>query len=158
MVVKNAESSSQIPAGSPVALVINGTDDGLAVVLPATAAAAKAHSLAYGIAHQAISAGAFGEVQVFGFCTKVKYSRARTRAASTDGYGSVAAVSIGNKLLIDTVNNAVYDGGAQAASAYLPAIAAAEDLASISSQASTTSMTHTESYVTGYMKAFLRMM
>ena len=162
LVVKSAESSATIPRGNPVCLVSNGTDDGLAVVLPTTGGAAKATSLAFGVTLSAINPSAYGEVQVYGFCRAAKYSRARTRAASTDAYASTAALSVGQILSIDTLAGAG-SGGFQpaalgAASGFLPYAVMMETLDSIETQASTTSATHVASFVTGYCKVFLRMM
>jgi len=158
LVVRSAESSLTIAQGNPVSLVMNGTQDGLAVVLPVTATAAKGTALAFGVAHAAINPNDYGEVQIFGFCNKVKYARARTRAASTDAYASTAAMSVGQQLLIDTVNNAFYPGAAQAASAFMPYAVICETLDSLDSVASTSSVTAVASYATGFCKAFLRMM
>ncbi len=160
VVVKSAETTSTIAAGNPVALVMNGTNDGLAVVLPATATAAKAHSLAFGVAHNPISPAAYGETQVWGFCQRAKYSRIRTRANSTTAYASTAAVAVGDILNIDTVQNGFQPAGAQAVSAYLPAAVVAETLASLDSVATSdiSLSTATVSYSTGFLKVFLRMM
>jgi len=158
VVIKNAESSSSIPAGTPVCLVLNGTEDGVSVVLPATAAAIKGTSAIYGIALGNYAAGSYGETQIFGICHRVIYSRARTRAASTDSYSTVAAEAVGNLMQIDTINNALAIGASVAASNFAPIAVLAETLASAAGVASTSSATHVASYVTGYCKAFLRMM
>jgi hypothetical protein len=162
VVVKSAESTATIAAGSPVSLVMNGTNDGIAVVLPTTAAAAKATSLSFGVCYSAINPGAYGEILVYGFCQKAKYSRIRTRAASTDAYASTAACSVGQILSIDTLagaqSGAFQPAALGAASGFLPYAVLCETLDSIETQASTSSMTHVASFVTGFCKVFLRMM
>src|SRR4051812_24381 len=87
IVVKNAEASATIPVGSPLCFVMNGTDDGLGVVLPGTGGAVKATSLMAGVALTSMLAGGYGESQVFGFCQNVVLRR-QTRAASTDAFSS----------------------------------------------------------------------
>src|ERR1044072_2012438 len=71
--------------GTPVVFVMDGTDDGLAVVLPSTAGAAKSTMLFAGIvSDRAPNDGAkMGQAQIFGFCRRTKILR-MTRAATTD--------------------------------------------------------------------------
>lgn len=156
--VKNAESSASIPLGSPVCLVLNGTNDGLAVVLPSTGGAIKAHSLFYGIASEVITAGAYGETVISGFNNYVRILR-QTRAASTDAWASVAAIAVGECLNVDTVNNVMVRSASIAASAFLPICIAAETIASATTLASTSFTTgDTRTAITSAMKAFLRAM
>lgn len=136
--VRNAESSSSIPAGSPVCLVISGTDDGFAVVLPATGAAAKATTLFFGVADRTMAANDYGMTTVFGWCNRGIFVQ-QSRAASTDSYASAAAASLGQKLNIDTVNNAFGAGAIGAQSDFLAFAVAAQTLASAASSASTSS-------------------
>ena len=155
MVVRNDESSSSIPRGAPVCLTMDGTDDGLAVVLPASGAAIKAHSLAFGVALDTIVAGAFGEVQNFGVCDYVK-ATINTRAATTDSWTSRAAVAVGQLLVVDTVNNAFATAASVAATSYLPVAVVGSAVASQAASASTTANDAT--VVTTSIKAFLRML
>ena len=153
--VKNAESSSAIPLGTPVVLNLNGTNDGLEVVLPASAAA-QVNSAVFGVSTEEIAAGKYGEVQCFGFCRQVVMRRL-TRAASTDSWASTASQAVGVLFDVDTVNNAVSVGAASVgATDFLPWGILAESLPAIASSASATSDTRTA--ITTYVKAFLRMM
>jgi hypothetical protein len=108
-VVKNEESTASIPAGTPVSLVFgnsgslgwNGTDDGIAVVLPKTAGASKASSFLYGITTAALANQAVGEVTLFGVVNAIlnmgTFTTGATSASSTIPAGAILAV--------DTVNN-----------------------------------------------------
>ena len=153
VVVKNAEASVAIPAGSPLALELNATNDGLAVVLPATAIA-NGYGGLFGVALGSIANGAYGEAQVFGFCQNVVVL-SNTRAATTDSWTTRSA-AVGVNLVIDTVNNVFSTaGGTQAASAFIPfAILGASYTGT--GAASTSNNTLTAS--TLLVKAFLRMM
>lgn len=153
--VKNGESSSTIVKGTPVVLEVDGTDDGLSVVLPGSAAA-NANSLVFGVAIASIAAGNYGEVQAFGF-NRYSILRRQTRGASTDSWASGIAISVGVMLNIDTVNNCFStSGGTLAASAFLPFALAGESVASYASSASATSDTRTA--ITTSIKTFLRML
>ena len=107
--VKNAETV-MIPAGTPVAYAMNGTDDGLAVVLPATSGANFANFVA-GITTRNIEPGKLGEVQVYGFSRATKMARA-TRANTTTPWVTMAAAANGITLGVDTSLNAISAGGA----------------------------------------------
>lgn len=152
-VVKNGEASAQMPLGTPVAFTFSGTDDGLAVILPSSSAA-KAHAFAFGVTTGAINAGDKGEVMVRGFVRKA-LMLLQTRAASTDSW-SASTHSQGVLLNIDTVNNVFStSGGTLAKTSYLPLGVLAESTACA---ASATATSDTRTVVTGYMKAFVRMM
>ena len=79
----------------------NGTDDGLAVVLPKTAGASQASSFLYGIATAAIANQAVGEVLMFGIGNAIlnmgTFTTGTSSASSTLPAGAI--------LCIDTVNN-----------------------------------------------------
>ncbi len=151
--IKNSEASASIPIGTPVMLNVNGTDDGLGVVLP-SGAALKAHAFAYGVSLQTLAAGDKGYSQVFGFCRKAVVLF-QTRSDNSASY-SASTLSSGVMLNVDTVHNCFStSGGTLAASAYLPFAVLAESTAAPAA-ASTSSDTSTA--VTGYMKVFLRMM
>lgn len=155
VVVRSDEASSSIPRGSPVCLKLDAVDDGLAVILPASGAAIKAHALAFGVTLDTIAAGRFGEAQLFGVCDYVKVT-INTRAATTDSWTSRAAISVGQLLVVDTLNNSFYTAASVAATAYYPTAVVAGTIASQAASASTTANVAT--VVTTSVKAFLRMM
>lgn len=155
VVVRNAEASASIPAGTPVCLNLSGTDDGLGVILP-SGSAAKAHAGAFGVTLGAIDAGKYGECQVFGFCSTAIYLLG-TRAASSDSWTSTASVALGVLLNIDTINNAFSSsGGTLAKSAFLPMAVLAASVASVAASATATSDTRTA--LTTSASVFLRML
>lgn len=163
--------ASAIAAGSPVILTINGTEDGLAVVLPSGSDATKAGVLAYGVAVGAIAANSLGSAQVYGFCRQAILMN-RTRAATNATWQTTAALSVGQPLVIDTVNNCFniavaptfYGTGANASSDTLGTptgmwgynAVVAQTAASSATQASSLGPVSTAS--TALIKVFLRMM
>jgi 3-deoxy-D-arabino-heptulosonate 7-phosphate (DAHP) synthase len=105
--VRNAESSSSMPLGTPVCFQLNGTEDGLAVVLPASASASKCQSFFAGVVTDAsgIAAGKIGNVQQFGIVRNALIKRT-TRAASTDNWAaSMQSIAAEAFLAIDTTDN-----------------------------------------------------
>ena len=169
VVIRNAEASATIPLGAPVVLNMNGTNDGLDVVLPSTSGSLRSIiGLRYGIATKALSAGDYGEAIVFGFTVSLLLER-QTRSTSTAVWATEAARSVGEYLTIDTVNNmfvtaastiqaiTISTGAAQAAVATIyPDAVLGQTLASYASSASATSDTRTA--ITSLVKAFVRMM
>lgn len=155
VVFKNGESSSSIPAGTPVCLVLNTTDDGIACVLPATGAGSKATTLLFGVAKEAVAASTYGKAQVYGFSTANILTRA-TRAASSDSWTSSASLAVGNILNVDTINNAWLISGTAGVAAALPGAALAETVASMAASATATSDTRT--VITTSVKTFLRIL
>jgi hypothetical protein len=176
---KSAESSASIPRGTPVALVMNATNDGLAVVLPSTATATKAEVLAFGVTPAAIAAGNFGKVQAYGFCRNAVLVK-RTRSATDADWASTAAAAVGAILTIDTVDNCfrvqgnnvitVKDITGTAASdsvaasitlntipGFAPMAVLCEAVASSTTNTSATSFA-TGTVSTGLVKVFLRML
>lgn len=153
-VVKNVESSSSLAIGVPCVLTLDGDGDGLEVVLPATAGAAKSTAFLMGVAAETITAGSFGNVLCHGIVNRAVLIT-RTRAASTDAYAA-ATLSAGLVLQVNTVSNCfASSGGTQAASGFAPFAVLAEST-SFTSVASTTADTSTAS--TGYQKIFVRLM
>lgn len=156
-VIRNADTVT-IPIGSPVCLNLNGTNDGLDVVLPSTGGATKAHALAYGVAVTpagGLATNQFGEAQIFGFCNSVVLTR-QTRSATTVSWNSEASIASYVLMVIDTsANGFSTSGGTQASTAYLPFALLGQSLASYASSASATSDTRTA--ITTSVKAFLRM-
>lgn len=160
VVVRNADTVT-IPLGTPVCLNMNGTNDGLDVVLPSTGGASKAHAFAYGVVispatpnQQGILTNQYGEAQIFGFVNTCVLTR-QTRAASTNTWNSEASIASYVLLQIDTVANGFStSGGTQAATAYLPFAILQQSLASYASSASQTSDSRTA--ITAGVKAFVR--
>lgn len=109
---KSDEASATIPVGAPICFVMDGTEDGFAAVLPSTAGAAKTPELFAGVnvtAGTGVTPNGFGQFQCYGLCNYALVAQ-QTRAASTDSYASAAALSVGQPLQIDTVNNAFVIG------------------------------------------------
>lgn len=108
---RSDEASASIPAGSPILFAIDATEDGYAAHLPSSSTAAKSPELFAGIYNGpgALVPGKSGQAQVWGICEYAIVLQ-QSRAASTDSFASAAALSIGQPLSIDTVNNALAIG------------------------------------------------
>lgn len=154
---KNAEASASIPRGTPVILVLNATDDGLACVLPSTAGAALSFNARFGVATETVAATLVSEAICFGYVQYALITR-MTRAASTDSWTSSASVASGIGLGIDTLNNAFLLGASRAGSLVSAADNAwlVDSLASSAASASATSDTRTA--ITNGVRAFVRML
>ncbi len=148
VVIKNAEASATIPLGAPVCLAFNGTDDGLAVVLPATAADVGQSTGAFGASLGTYAVGVVGEAQVFGMCPNIKLMR--TRAASSDTFAAIAAYV---PIKAESVNNSFQTVATNGASAFIPVGFVAISIAAVATTAAST-QTMTTQMATG----FLRMM
>lgn len=158
--VKNASSSVAIKKGQPLVLVLDGTDDGLTVVLPSGSSATLALAFPFGVAETDIPANEVGSAMQWGLCRYAMLVR-QTRAASTDTWASEDTLAKGLALRMHTVANAF-----TTTPATLPSnttiteqnIAAwlAQTLASYASSASSTADTRTA--ITVAVKAFLRML
>lgn len=155
--IKNAEASASIPRGTPVIMVLNATDDGLAVVLPATAGAALSFNARLGVTTTTLTAGQTGESIAFGYVQYALVTR-MTRAASTDSWTSSAAVASGIGLGIDTLNNAFLMGASRAGSLVSAADNAwlVDSLAASVASASATSDSRTA--ITNGARCFVRML
>ncbi len=163
---RSAEASATIPVGTPVALVANGTDDGLAVVLPATSSAAKLASFQYGVACKDILPGEVGEVCVFGVCNVKLTLQTRANTSGGSSFSTAETVALGNLLTIFSAGNAfstiahtvaIASTDALTQSNYEPAKAAIfQSLASSAGIATGTAETRLT--VTQMVKAFIRMM
>ena len=94
----------QINAGQPVILSLDG--NGTDVILPATSpnTAGSVWSMRYGVCLKNVAVGYYGEAQVFGFCNDVQVI-ITTRANTTASWSTTGALSIGQFLTVDTVNN-----------------------------------------------------
>jgi len=159
VVVRNGEASASIPVGTPVTLVLNGTNDGVDVVLPATAGDAKNGAFKYGIASQTMTAGQYGESQVFGYCPYAiitKMTRAGT--STSDSWSSSASSASGIALGWDSVNNALVGNASMVGS--LGTLHANVVLAAslASSAASATATSDTRTAITNTCAVFVRMM
>lgn len=156
VVVKSAESSANIPAGTPLVLAINGTDDGLTVVLPATGGNANTGAYPFGVTQAAIAAGMYGEAVVFGIVSNAVLVRG-TRAASTDSWTSSGSFASDVVLMIDTNNNAfVSVGGTLAATSFAPIAVLVQSQVSFAASASNTSDARTANTVA--VRVFVRML
>lgn len=154
-IVHNADTVS-IPAGTPVALVLNGTNDGLDVVLPATAGAALSGAAYYGCVTSTLAVGAYGESVIFGMVTNAVLTFA-TRAATSNSWSSSQSMSQGVILALDTVNNAFLSASASNTSGPNAIYALlASSLSSISASATATNLTNT--VVTRSARVFVRML
>ena len=166
--IRNAEASASIPAGAPVVLVMNATNDGADVVLPSTSASAlKIQGLRYGVNTRTLAAGDYGNAVVFGLTNNLLLIR-QTRSDSTGNWATGAALSVGQFLSIDTVNNAYVTAASTlkvvtnattdtlALTIYNPDAVIAQTAATFASSASTTTDTRTS--ITAAIKAFVRVM
>ena len=158
--IKNAEASATIPLGAPVMYNLSATaatqasDDGLAVVLPSTAAVAK-YQLCAGVnTSYNLAVNYMGESLIYGYCpaTLVKLT---TRAASTDTWASVQSVASALLLTPDFTNN-VWQTLANVAAQSSPQCILIDTIASIATAASTAGGTRVVS--TGLYRSFVRMM
>lgn len=144
-----------VSAGQPVVLAADGTNDGFEVVLPSGSTAALASTLLMGVALNDLAAYEVGNARVFGKVEKLRLITG-TRAASTDSYASYASVIAGAVLSLNTAANGFVTGASVGASAFQPAGALLETVASVASAASTTSDTSVVRYTD--VKAFVRML
>lgn len=158
-----------IPTGAPVVLVMNGTNDGLDVVLPSTQNSnLQTFGLIFGVNAQSLAVGAWGQAIVYGLSQSLLLVR-QTRVSSSNVWNSEAIRSVGEFLTADTVNNG-FITMASAVSAVTASASAAQNqvdtrnpmavlgqsLNSYSSSASSTADTRTA--ITAAVKAFVRIM
>lgn len=157
IVVRNADTAS-MPIGTPVIFAMNGTNDGLDVVLPATAGASKVQAMLCGIIATpgGVAVNTTGEVVAYGLHTATVLTR-QTRSASTVSWASEASIASYVQLQPETVANGMQTvGGTVAASAFIPYGILVQSLASYSSSASSTADTRTA--ITAAVRAFFRIM
>ena len=154
--VRNDEASTTLQDGTPVVYYMDGTEDGLAVVLPASSTAIKAHVFFAGVVTEDILVGRIGTVRKTGIHRTTRILRA-TRAATSDSWSSSASLAAGHLLVIDTVNNVLSTVAASVgATGYLPWAILAQSVASIAASASATSDATTA--ITQAAKVFLRVL
>ncbi len=106
LVAKNSSGSS-MPKGTPVTLDLDGTNDGLTVILPSGASTqALCDQFFFGVAKDTIADGSFGPVQLFGVVREAILRRAtRGGSATSDNWAGSTSIAKGVLLSIDTVNN-----------------------------------------------------
>jgi hypothetical protein len=162
MNVKSAEATASIPRGTPVVLNLSSTgsaDDGLGVVLPATAGDAATGNMKYGIVTDTLAAGVLGESILFGYCS---YAIAVLETRSTPGTGgaswSTMSQASGVGMGIDTVNNALAIGGGTIAGAIASNHQDIILLDSITMTASATNTSDTSTVITKAVRVFVRML
>lgn len=165
--IHNAEASASIPLGAPVVLVMNGTNDGLDVVLPSSSAANKIQGMRFGVCTKTIAPGEFAEAVVFGFTNSLLLYR-QTRGSSTDVWASEAARSVGEYLTISSALNGFVTAASSfkivtnattdtlGAVIYNPDAVLGQTLALYASSASSTADSRTA--ITALVKAFIRLM
>lgn len=158
--VKNADTVV-IPSGVPVCFAYNGTDDGLAVVLPSTALAAGAHTFFAGVLEVAgqtsLGLSQIAQCVVDGLATNAKIILV-TRASTTVSFNSYSALTVGQLLQLDTVGNAFLTAATVGATSYVPFAAVAQTLASGASSTSGTGAFSAATAVTAAIKVHLRTM
>lgn len=159
IVTLHARAAEAIPKGSPVCLEFDATEDGFSVALPSTAGANHAHAFFFGIATDSIAINKIGEVQIFGYNRNTLYVGSRTRSATDANWPTMTSVASNVLLAINTVNNAMEStGGTQAVSGFLPYCVLVDSVASMGTLTSGSTTGATISYVTSYVKTFLRAM
>lgn len=157
VVIRNDEATASIPRGTPVTLVLDGTEDGVAVVLPSTAGDAKNGAFKYGICTRTLAAGEYGEAVVFGFIDYAIQTRA-TRAASSDSWTSSQSQASGIAMGWDSINNALVANASMVGSlgTLHGNVVLASSYSSIAASATATSDTRTA--ITTSVRVFVRMM
>ena len=86
-----------IPQGTPVVLKMNGTNDGLDVVLPSTGGSdAQSYEFFYGVAARTMNVGDYAESFVFGIYNAAVLE-IRTRAGTSGGSSWSAVTSFSNR-------------------------------------------------------------
>jgi hypothetical protein len=160
------EDTVTMPNGTPVALVMNGTDDGFGIVLPSTAGAQKSQSLFVGVVDAPSSASAtsggiasnFGGDVIIGGLARNALIVMQTRASSSNNWATYSAISSGDALSVNTVVNAfsLFTQGSALTGLQYPNIVACQTVASGASSASAASDTRTA--ITAAINIWLRLM
>lgn len=152
-IVRNMDTVS-IPGGTPVVLTMNGTNDGLGVVLPSTAGATKSQLLPYGVlAGDSLNVGEAGESIVFGY-SQFTVVTVLTRSATSASWPAAASVAALQALTIDTANNAF--ATAATVGTNPPAAVLVDTIAAQAGSA--TNATDTRLGITSKARAFIRML
>lgn len=150
--VRNDETVS-VPAGTPVAYVMDGTEDCLAVIKPSTSNL-KATTFLAGIltGDLAATGNKLGNARAYGVVDAIIVFA--TRAATTDSFASNASHAVGEKIYLNTGADAIALSATAASALDLPLGALAETIASQASSASATTITALS--ITAKHKIFLR--
>src|SRR5688572_7673296 len=108
-----ARAISATPKGTPVCLQLNGTEDGLAVILPSAATSqALADCFFYGVARDTYAANQLGNFITFGYVRQAIIRRAtRGGSATSDNWAGSTSIAKQVLLSIDTVNNCFSTAG-----------------------------------------------
>ncbi len=159
--VKNGETSSSIPRGTPVILKLttaSATDDGLAVVLPSTAGDPVSYACKFGVITETLAVGNLSESILFGVANYALVTLS-TRSTTGTGGGSWSTVSqaSGVGLGIDTANNA-FSIGASIAGGVASNAMMAILLDSLTMTASATATTDTSTAYKVAARVFVRML
>jgi hypothetical protein len=156
--IKNADTAT-IPRGAPVVLNMNGTDDGLSVVLPSTAGAGKTEGLMYGVCLAQAPGLAVGQIDYSMLLGYSSYTlvTVMTRSATTASWASAASSAALAELIVDRANNAfsIASTSVPTNSAFIPYAVLVDSIATQAGSASNTSDTRT-SIQMGF-RAFIRM-
>lgn len=166
----NNRETVDIPLGTPVVFVMDGTKDGADAQLPSSSSANKAAMFLVGISLAIAKAGSTGNnAQCYGIAQQVLVSRTITRSATSAVWASAVGVAVGDILTVNTLANvleflsagsAAKNGGWQ--------FGAVGTIASVTTAASTITYaaqnalgggsTDTIAYITSLVKVFVRMM
>lgn len=144
-IVKNSDATlaATMPAGTPVILALNSTDDGLAVVMPSTAGNIATEALFFGVLPYALQQNQVGEAISNGLVQNAIMTRA-TRSASSASWTSSQSIASWACMSVDTINNALTTYSASGgASQYMPFAVLAQSVSSISASATATTDTRT---------------
>lgn len=150
--VRNDETVS-IPQGTPVAYTMDGTEDGLAVVVPSTSNL-KSTTFFAGVLLEDLGTDVpkLANARAYGVCDAI--IRLATRAATSDSYSTYASQAVGVRLAIDTLNDAFITQATSGSAVNLPLGALAETIASQAGTATSTDETGTVK--TTLAKVFIR--
>lgn len=156
---RNADATlaGTMAAGTPVVLALNGTDDGLAVVLPSTAGAALTQAATFGVLSQALPYLYTTDLCIASGVIVNAILTFATRAASGNSWTSSQSMASWLALTVDTVNNAFVSYSASGGqSQYQPYAILAQSISSIAASASAT--TDTRTAITLSVKVFVNML
>jgi hypothetical protein len=103
MTIHNADTV-QIAVGTPVVFVMNGTNDGLDVVLPTSAGTYSAEFVA-GVADRTMNVGDYAEACVFGIFNNVALV-VNSRANSSASWSTQASIAQGVAISLNSAANA----------------------------------------------------
>jgi len=151
---RNDETVS-IPAGTPVAYKIDGTEDGLAVIKPSSSAAKNTTFFA-GVLLETLGTAVpkLANMRAYGIVDAVV--RLATRGVTSDSWTSLASQAIALRVVVDTINDCFLTSASAGSAAALPLGGLAETIASQAASATATGLTLTVK--TTLAKVFIRAM